>query len=144
IPVREQEIAELERDYEISKAHYSQLLDKQLSAQTATQLEVRNQGEQFTVLDQALPAERPTQPNRPLINAAGSIGGLVLGLLLGIGKDFFGMSIVVPQDVTAVTGMPVLEEIPVIQTYADRRIRKRWILFASTSTAMAALGGVAF
>lgn len=144
IPVREQEIAELERDYEMSKTHYSQLLEKQLSAKTATELEMRSKGEQFTVLDPALPAERPTQPNRPLINTAGSIGGLVLGLLLAIGKDFFGMSIIVPQDVTAATGIPVLEEIPVIQTYQDRRIRKRWIWAASTSMAMAALGGGVF
>jgi uncharacterized protein involved in exopolysaccharide biosynthesis len=44
IPVREQQVAELVRDYEMNKAHYSQLLDKQLSAETASQLELRQKG----------------------------------------------------------------------------------------------------
>ena len=47
IPVREQQIAEVVRDYEISKAHYKQLLENQLSAETATQLEIRQKGEKF-------------------------------------------------------------------------------------------------
>src|SRR5204863_6816939 len=37
IPLREQEIASLDRDYQMSKKHYSDLLEKQLSAQTASQ-----------------------------------------------------------------------------------------------------------
>jgi len=41
-----------------------------------------------------VPAERPTKPNRVLINCAGSLGGLVLGLLIALGREFFGMSIV--------------------------------------------------
>src|SRR5262249_31957243 len=53
IPVREQQITELVRDYEISKAHYSKLLENQLSAETATQLEIRQKGEKFTILDPA-------------------------------------------------------------------------------------------
>ena len=101
VPLREQEITELERDYEISKTHYSQLLDRQLSAQTATQLEVRQKGEKFEILDRAQPAERPSKPNRLMIDLAGSIGGLVLGLVLAIGKEFFGMSIIAPEDVIA-------------------------------------------
>src|ERR1019366_7617003 len=64
IPVREQEITSLVRDYEMSKAHYSQLLDKGLSAETATQLEIRQKGEKFSILDPAQPAERPSKPNR--------------------------------------------------------------------------------
>ena len=48
IPVREQEITALVRDYEISKAHYKGLLEKQLSAQTATRS--RNPAKGRTVL----------------------------------------------------------------------------------------------
>ena len=68
IPVREQEIASLTRDYEMSKAHYSQLLDRELSAETATQLEVRQKGEKFEV-GTAMPADKPSRPNRKLYDA---------------------------------------------------------------------------
>jgi polysaccharide chain length determinant protein (PEP-CTERM system associated) len=137
IPVREQEITALVRDYEISKAHYSQLLDKQLSAETATQLEIRQKGEKFSILDPAQPAERPSSPNRVLIDAAGSVVGLGLGLLLALVTDFFGVSITAPQQITEAFGIPVLEVIPVIQTFTDRRIRKRRLIWATVSCLVA-------
>jgi len=146
IPVREQQVTELVRDYEISKGHYGQLLEKQLSAETATQLEIRQTGEKFVILDPGQVAERPARPNRVLIDSAGAVGGLILGLLLAIGTEFLGMSITSPQDITAASGLPVLEVIPVIQTRTDRRLQKRRILFAAASamTMALAVGAVLF
>jgi polysaccharide biosynthesis transport protein len=139
IPVREQEMTQLVRDYETAKAHYTQLLDKQMSAQTATQLEIRQKGEKFEVLDPAQPAEKPSRPNRYLINVAGSLSGLLLGVLLAIGTEFLGMSITAPEDVTAATGLPVLEVIPVIVTPLDRRIRRKRLFIAGATAAVGCL-----
>jgi len=133
IPVREQEISDLVRDYEVSKSHYSQLLNSQLSAETATQLEIRQKGEKFSVLDSAQPAQRPSSPNRPLINAGGAIGGLGLGLLLALLTEFLGMSITAPEQITEATGLSVLEVIPVIMTHIDRRRRKRRLIWGTVS-----------
>jgi succinoglycan biosynthesis transport protein ExoP len=140
IPVREQQITELVRDYEIAKAHYQQLLEKQMSAETATQLEVRQKGERFSVLDPAQPAERPSRPQRLLLNAGGSLAGLALGLLLALITEFFGMSITAPEQITALSGFPVLEVIPVIQTHADKVNRKRKVVLATASTGVFLLG----
>jgi succinoglycan biosynthesis transport protein ExoP len=133
IPVREQQVTDLSRDYEISKAHYSQLLNNQLSAETATQLEIRQKGEKFSILDPAQPAERPSSPNRILINAAGSLAGLGLGLLLALITEFMGMSITAADQITESTEIPVLEVIPVIQTYRDRAVRRRRLILATAS-----------
>lgn len=133
IPVREQQIAELVRDYEISKAHYTNLLSNQLSAETATQLEVRQKGEKFTVLDPAQPAERPSKPNRLVLNSGGAVVGLGLGLLLAVVTEFLGMTITSAEQITATCGLPVLEVIPIIQTRADR---KRRIIMAAASGAV--------
>jgi polysaccharide biosynthesis transport protein len=132
VPVREQEIADLQRDYEMSKGHYAQLLDKQLSAEMATELEIRQKGEKFTVLDPAVPADRPSAPNRKLIDSAGALAGLCLGLLAALGTEWFGTNIL---DVSEVTVAPVLEVIPVIQTSRDRAVWKRRWLVAAFSTA---------
>jgi len=143
IPLREQQVAELVRDYEINKAHYTQLLDKQLSAQTATQLEIRQKGEQFSVLDPAQPAQRPSSPNRALIDFAGSTGGFVLGLLLAILPEFFGASITSLEQVPLQNGNRVLEIIPDIVTHvgAIHRKRKRLIMAAASGVAATLLCG---
>jgi succinoglycan biosynthesis transport protein ExoP len=147
IPLREQEITQLVRDYEISKAHYSQLLGQQLSAETATQLEIRQKGEKFEVLDPGQVAERPARPNRTMINSAGGAGGLILGILLAVGTELFGISIVSPDNVSAAVNVPVLEVIPLILTRDDRRRRTKRLLVASVASAVVtaiALGAVLF
>jgi len=133
IPVNEQKISELVRDYEMSKAHYSKLLDDELSAQTATQLEIRQKGERFSILDPAQPAEKPARPNRTLINAAGAMGGLVFGVLLALCTEFLGISITTAEQIKQISGIPVLEIIPRIETHADRRIRKKRLIMATLS-----------
>ena len=145
-PVREQETTQLVRDYEILKAHYSQLLANQLGAETATQLEIRQKGEKFEVLDPGQPAERPSRPNRLFIDAVGSLGGLLLGMLLALGTELLGVSITSPQDIVEAIGLPVLEVIPVIQTQADRlRLKRRkFALSASAIVAVVAAGAILF
>ena len=133
IPIREQEVTQLVRDYEISKAHYSQLLDKQLSAETATQLELRQKGEKFSVLDTAQAAERPSRPNRFLLNSVGCVCGLALGLLLALITEMLGVSITAPEQISEGCGIPVLEVIPNILTRADRVIRKKRLILAAAS-----------
>jgi polysaccharide biosynthesis transport protein len=143
IPLRDQQITELVRDYEITKAHYKQLLEKQMSAETATQLEIRQKGERFSVLDPAQPAERPSRPQRFLLNVGGSLGGLVLGLVLALVTEVLGISITAPEQITAVSGLPVLEVIPVIRTHVDKVRRRRRLLLATASAGLVAFGGCA-
>jgi polysaccharide chain length determinant protein (PEP-CTERM system associated) len=139
IPVREQQVAELVRDYEISKAHYKQLLDNQLSAETATQLEIRQKGEKFSVLDPAQPAEKPSRPNRQAINLGGSIAGLVGGFLLALVTELFGASITSPEQMLDATGAAVLGVIPIIATVAERKIRLRRLIWGVSAAALTAV-----
>jgi polysaccharide chain length determinant protein (PEP-CTERM system associated) len=135
IPVREQQIADLVRDYETNKRHYNQLLDRQLAAQTATQLEIRMKGERFTVLDPAQPAQRPSKPNRPMITAAGGIAGLILGMLLAIGSEFIRMTITSPDHIPQENGNQVLEVMPVIVTEVGKQRRKKQLMWGAFSGA---------
>jgi len=137
-PVREQEIAGLLRDYAISKEQYSQLLTKKDSAEMATQLEIRQQAEKFTILDPAQVPQKPTKPDLLMIDAGGCAAGLLLGLAAALASEFISMSITLPSQVSAATGVAVLAEIPVISTAFDRRRRKR-LMIASTTSAVAAI-----
>lgn len=82
LPVREQEMAQITRDYEMSKANYKSLLDKRLSAEMATDMERRQKSERFTILDSARIPEIPVKPKKPMLAAAGALGALLVSLAL--------------------------------------------------------------
>lgn len=111
-PAREQELMILVRDYDNMQKNYQSLLDKRLNARLAENLEKRQKGEQFRVLDPAnLPAS-PESPNQPLI----LLGGLVIGCGLGFGGAF-ALEMLSPafrrsEDAETMLGLPVLASIP--------------------------------
>ena len=84
-PETEQELADISRGYEESKANYASLLQKQNQSQLATSLSQRQQGEQFRVLDPPSLPEKPATPNHLLW----SLGGLVFGGIVGVGLILF-------------------------------------------------------
>src|SRR5262249_52976291 len=86
LPIREQEMAGLTRDYEISKANYRTLLDKKLSADMATEMERRQKAERFTVLDPALVPDKPVKPKRKVLMVVASLAGFAFGIAVAIGK----------------------------------------------------------
>ena len=58
-PKKEEELVLLTRDYELLKKNYQSLMDKKIQARMFENLERRQQGEQFKVLD---PARMPETP----------------------------------------------------------------------------------
>jgi polysaccharide biosynthesis transport protein len=80
-PQTEQQLADVSRGYEESKANYNSLLQKQNQSQLATSLQERQQGQQFRTLDAPSLPSRPSAPNHLLL----SVGGLAVGAILGLG-----------------------------------------------------------
>ena len=115
IPAREQQMAALVRDYENTKANYQNLLNKKLDAQLAENLEKRQKGEQFKVLD---PANLPLKPFKPDRNKI-----ILLGLAIGLGSgaglvfllEYIDASFRKDEDVYAVLGLPVFASVPKIR-----------------------------
>jgi len=87
IPVREQEMAQLTRDYEMSQENYKSLLDKKMAAEMSLNMERGQQSERFVILDRAQVPTKPVKPRRPVLYAAGVMAGLLLALLLGFGTE---------------------------------------------------------
>jgi succinoglycan biosynthesis transport protein ExoP len=87
LPVREQEMAELTRDYEASKANYKSLLDKKLAAGMATDMERRQQAERFTMLDPPRIPEKPVSPKKLVLAGFGCVLSLTLALAIPIAEE---------------------------------------------------------
>lgn len=84
LPLREQEIARIMRDYDISKGNYQSLLAKKMAAEMTTDLERRQKSERFTIVDPARRPLSPIKPNRKMLRFA----GLGFGVLLGLAAAF--------------------------------------------------------
>ncbi|MCX5906942.1 MAG: Wzz/FepE/Etk N-terminal domain-containing protein [Deltaproteobacteria bacterium] len=87
-PLRELTMVSLNRDYNNTKETYQNLLKKSSEAQQAENLERRQKGEQFKVID---PARLPEKPHKPQIPQV-----LLFGLLLGVGAGL-GMAFLKEQ-----------------------------------------------
>ena len=128
MPSRETELAELMRDYATIQEMYSDLLAKNEQSKIAANLERRQIGEQFKVLDPARPAEKPFSPDRTKINLLGGVAGLLLGVGLVTLLEYRDSSFRTEGDITQVLALPVLAQIPRILTPSERQdlVRRRW------------------
>jgi uncharacterized protein involved in exopolysaccharide biosynthesis len=140
VPTRESELAELTRDYETIQKVYRDLLAKQQDSQVAANLERRQIGEQFKVLDVARLPQKPFSPNRRLIVAAGMASGLGLGVLLVVLLEYRDRALRSQEDVELVLSLAVLATVPVICTEEDkRRTRRNQVLAWGSAAACASM-----
>ena len=68
--------------YEVLQERYKALIVKSEEAKAAANLERRQIGERFVIIDQPRRADRPVGPSRLSVNMAGTFAGLGVGLLL--------------------------------------------------------------
>lgn len=113
-PAVEQEYKELTRDYQTAQEFYNDLLKKRAESVMATDLERRQQGEQFRILDGANLPESPSFPNPWRFGGGGLGAGLALGLGLTLFFEIHDSSLRTERDVELSLGLPVLAALPVI------------------------------
>jgi succinoglycan biosynthesis transport protein ExoP len=136
-PRREHEFQDLSRDYEATKELHQSLSKRYEEAQLAESMEQRQQGEQFRILDPAVPRASPSAPNRPKL--------LLMLLVLSLGAaagaavlaEMVDTSFRSAEELRVFTGMPILARIPRIVTEADQRW---WRLRFRIATTAAVLG----
>jgi len=113
LPIREQELSKLTRDYEISKGNYTSLLAKKISAEMGTDVEKSQQAEKFTLFTSAKVPSAPFAPNRRLYTAVAWAASLVICVIIAIGKEL--KSNVLLGDWELANGLPILGRVPSIK-----------------------------
>lgn len=117
-PKIQQQFKSVTRDYQTALEFYNDLLKKRNESQMATELEHRQQGEQFRVLDAPSFPERPSFPNRLLFG----FGGLGVGLILGLGlvqlSEWRDKSMRSKQDIEVYLRLPTLAQISLMDPVA--------------------------
>jgi polysaccharide chain length determinant protein (PEP-CTERM system associated) len=145
-PRREHELASITRDYETTREVFRSLLAKRDEAGIAADLEQRQKGEQFRVLQAATLPERPTGPNRIrllLVGLALAIGASAAAVVLAENVDTSFRRV---EEVRARLPVPVLSTIPRITTESDltRVTRQRRLATAGIAIAVLAIVGSSY
>lgn len=131
-PVREQQLADLTRGYEQSKANYDELLKKKNGSEMATSMERLQQGERFRVLDPPSLPPKPDSPNRLKFCGIGLGVGLMLGIVVAGGFEMMDDRLYSEKEIKDLIPLAIISEIPEILNPSDERNSKKrmWLGWA--------------
>jgi polysaccharide chain length determinant protein (PEP-CTERM system associated) len=133
-PLRSIELSKISRDYDITLRKYQDLLAKALESELSENMEKKQKGEQFQIVDPASLPQDPVAPNRQRI--------LLVGLLLGIGGgvgfafllDFMDKSFKSNDDLVGYSSIPLLAVLPAVATRGsilEQRQTRALVILAS-------------
>jgi len=140
-PASEQQLADLTRGYDQSKANYDDLLKKENESQMATSMEHMQQGERFRMLDPPSLPLKPDFPNRLQFSGIAVGFGLMLGLMVAGGLEFLDERLHDEKVLRELLSIKVIAEIPEIVTPADERrgTQKMWLSWAMACIVVAVI-----
>jgi polysaccharide chain length determinant protein (PEP-CTERM system associated) len=107
-PEVEEEYKAITRDNATAQLSYTDLLKKMQEAKMAVDLEKRQQGEQFRVMDEPNLPEAPSSPKRQVFVAGGLGAGLGLGLLIVALLEYMDTALRTERDIWSFTKLPTL------------------------------------
>ncbi len=123
-PEREQELMKLRRDYENNQESYNSLLNRKLEAEIAVNMEKKQKGEQFRIVDHAALPRKPVSPDMRKLFMLSLAAGLGLGGGLIFLLDFMNPSLKQPKDYESELGLAVLATIPKLLSSKDKILRR--------------------
>lgn len=145
VPQIEAELTRLNRDYEVNKRNYEELLKRREAASISEKAEVRGDDIKFKVIDPPRVPLSPSGPDRLLFMSLVLLGSLAVG----VGVAFLLSQIRPTFDDTKsmkdITGIPVLGVVSMVRT--DEYVNKRRMAIVAFTSAwlmlLAVYGGVA-
>lgn len=135
-PIREQQLADLTRGYDQSKANYDDLLKKKNESAMATSMELLQQGERFRIIDPPSFPQKPTFPNRLKFCGMGLALGLALGLVVAGAFEMFDPSLHDEKELKKLLPAAIIAEIPPIMNLSDEQAAARRILLGWATAAI--------
>ena len=141
IPLVEKEYNDLIRDQQADQAKYQEIMNKLMEAKVSQGMEESQQAERFTIIDPALTPERPAKPNRLAIVLIGFVLALGFGVGLAAIRENLNTTVKNPAELSRSTGLPVLANVPLLETEEDiQRQKRRKIMMVGIILVIIAIG----
>ena len=135
-PGVESEWLSLNRDYETLTANYKTLLQRREEAKMSGELERRQIGERFRIVDHARVPAAPVAPIRVQISGIGLGIGIALGLLVAAFLELRDATFRTENDVLDVIALPVLALVPFVEDAAGQARRRRRAMVVTVAIAV--------
>ncbi len=143
-PIRQQQLSDLNQQYQQAQNYYDSLLAKKDQSALASDLQMREEGDQFRVLDPPNLPVKPYSPNRNMFGWLGVLAGVVIALGFVVVKEITDERVWREADLAGLVPVANLGSIPVLATAADltraERLRKLEFMVASAMLVIIALG----
>jgi len=105
-------LAQLDRQYEILKNKYQQMMSRKVEAEVAQDQELRDRAQMFHVLSAAAVPAQPARPDRTAGMMLVTLAALALALLTGVVLELHDDSLREVSDAHAALNLPVLAAVP--------------------------------
>ena len=123
VPVREQQLQQIHRDYDTNGKDYEDLEKKQMESRLTATLEQDQQGQHFRLVDAPTLPVTPSSPKRMKICLGGLVGGLAFGIGLAFFVDLRKHVFYNERSLVEEFAVPLALSIPLVRTPSERRAR---------------------
>lgn len=131
IPQIEVELVSLNRDYNITKQNYDQLVSRREAARISQERETSANDIEFKIIEPPAVPEKPSGPNRPLLSAIVPVGALIAGLAFGFFMAQLKGGIYSRNELIRITGLPVFGVVSRISSlrsqFRERSLLLLWL-----------------
>jgi polysaccharide chain length determinant protein (PEP-CTERM system associated) len=144
IPDIERQLTALNRDYDVTREQYEQLLKRRESLHITGEVEQTGDQLQFRIIDPPRASMAPVGPDRPLLLTGTAVAGVGLAFALALLLQQLNPVFVSRRELREITGLPVLGTVSLVESELDRSIaRRRTLAFGGMAAALPVALGLA-
>lgn len=131
------QLAELERDYEITQTRYSAAVSNLNAARMSERLESTAQGQRITVIESASVPRVPSGPDRLLIGVASVVAGIGLAVGYFFLLEFLNRVIRRPAELMERFELEPITTIPYMESRRERILRRSGMIMTTLAVLIA-------